>query len=219
MELNAANSIEQTIAVVKALDHQTVGLLCAVAGTAAGSCSIIRSAVAAYFDRGGTAERLYEAILQTYLFAGFPAVIEGLKAARSVANERHIRLASTLDEPYMPGNFFARGVALFGVIYGSSSGRVRRFISSLSPALEQWMLIEGYGKVLSRPAAITLLDRELAAVVALAVGGWYTQLRWHMRAAIALGASSLALEDALACAALVTPAECIIAAQQIVGTL
>lgn len=219
MELNAAHSVEQTIAAAKVLDQATMGLLCAVAGTAAGSRTIISSAVTAYFDHGGAAERLYEAILQTYLFAGFPAAIEGLKAAHTIADKRQISLASALDEPYVPERFLTRGIALFGVIYGNASDRVRQFISSLSPALEQWMLIEGYGKVLSRPAAISLLDRELAAVVALAVGGWQTQLRWHMQAAIALGASSSTLEDALACAALVTPAERIIAAQQLADTL
>ncbi len=58
----------------------------------------------------------------------------------------------------------------------------------VSPELSDWMIDEGYGKVLSRPGP-TELEREIASVVFLAISDHPVQLYSHIRGAKNLGAS------------------------------
>ena len=62
-------------------------------------------------------------------------------------------------------------------------------IRELHPALDTWMIVEGYGKVLSRPA-LDLARRELCVVAACAVGRQDRQLHSHLHGALHAGASA-----------------------------
>jgi 4-carboxymuconolactone decarboxylase len=65
--------------------------------------------------------------------------------------------------------------------------RLRR-IRALHPALDAWMIVEGYGKVLSRPA-LDLARRELCIVAACAASRQDRQLHSHLHGALHAGAS------------------------------
>jgi 4-carboxymuconolactone decarboxylase len=70
----------------------------------------------------------------------------------------------------------------------------------LHPALDAWMITEGYGKVLSRPQ-LDLKRRELCVVAACAAAGQDRQLHSHLHGALNAGATPEAVGavlDALA---------------------
>jgi 4-carboxymuconolactone decarboxylase len=71
---------------------------------------------------------------------------------------------------------------------------LRRNIKRLHPALDEWMIVDGYGKVLSRPG-VDLRTRELCVVAACAVAGQQRQLHSHLHGALNAGA---ALEEVAA---------------------
>ncbi|MFN2432153.1 MAG: carboxymuconolactone decarboxylase family protein [Gemmatimonadota bacterium] len=89
----------------------------------------------------------------------------------------------------------ARGEELCARVYGERYPRLRARMRELHPALDEWMVVEGYGKTLSRPG-LSPAAREICAVAALAARGAARQLEAHLRGATAVG-----LEPALACAA------------------
>jgi len=141
--------------------------------------------------RAGLGRRALEELgLMLRLYAGYPASIEFLRAldhawphaaasrvARTVARRRASQGAG-------------RGEALCRRVYGPEYVRLRRFMQRLHPDLDRWMLTEGYGDTLTRPG-LTLRERELATVAALAALGWAQQLAAHESGAVRVGASPL----------------------------
>ena len=82
-----------------------------------------------------------------------------------------------------------RGEATCRVIYGDHYDKLRANVRDLHPALEAWMVTEGYGRTLSRPG-LPLSLRELCTVVQTAVLATPRQLHSHLLGAIRAGASS-----------------------------
>ncbi len=99
-----------------------------------------------------------EIILQSYLFAGFPRALNAARAWRSIsgtpAPERDIESNASNLEMWRE-----RGLRTCEVIYGDSYEALRRNIKKLHPALDEWMIVDGYGKVLSR-AGVDLRTRD-----------------------------------------------------------
>jgi 4-carboxymuconolactone decarboxylase len=91
-------------------------------------------------------------------------------------------------------------------VYRDTYDALRRNIRGLHPALEAGMLVEGYGRILGRPA-LDLCRRELCTVVQIAVQGARRQLRSHLRGALNAGAAVPAVTEALALARPLVPAE------------
>ncbi len=141
------------------------------------------------------ATELYEIILQSYLFLGYPKAIEGLRALR----ESHPRFKPPerveLNDRSTT-EWRRRGENLCRIVYGSNYERLRQTISALSPDLDDWMVWEGYGKVLSRNGVQPEL-RELCTCAALVVTGDFVQLHSHMRGAIHTGATIGMLREIL----------------------
>ena len=81
-------------------------------------------------------------------------------------------------------------------MYGPFYKRLRHNIRQLHPALDAWMIVEGYGKVLSRPA-LDLRRRELCIVSACALARQDRQLHSHLHGAIHAGASPAEVYGAL----------------------
>src|SRR5262245_15104101 len=72
-------------------------------------------------------------------------------------------------------------------------GRLRENIRALHPLLDEWMVTEGYGKVLSRPG-LDLARRELCIVAACAHTGQDRQLHSHLHGALHAGASAATVD-------------------------
>jgi len=142
---------------------------------------------------GATPARVDEAILQAYLFVGFPAVLGVLGRWRELSPASP---AVTETEPATLEVYRERGEALCRTIYGDAYDSLRANIRGLHPTLDRWMIEEGYGKTLSRPV-LTPIERELCIVALLAAGGWEPQLRSHLLGALNVGATPAAVEGAL----------------------
>jgi 4-carboxymuconolactone decarboxylase len=149
-----------------------------------------------------------EVVLQTHLFAGFPSAINGF-----LALERAWPVAAGSGRKTKPSGgqagagradadrggdgraWRARGERLCRRVYGPTYSRLRARMRELSPALDEWAVVNGYGRTLSRPG-LDAAARELCAVAALVALGVARQLEAHVE-----GAKRLGVERALVVAA------------------
>ena len=81
-----------------------------------------------------------------------------------------------------------RGEATCRVVYGDNYLKLRQNVRALHPALDAWMLIEGYGRTLSRPG-LDLKRREFCVIAQTAVLDTPRQLHSHLRGALHAGAT------------------------------
>ena len=154
--------------------------------TALGRDRVVRREIEAARRAGVDVGDLREAILQTYLFAGFPRVINALWELGGGAG-RESRITDRGP---------ATGERLCRRIYGRDYEPMMRKMRSLSPDLAQWILEEGYGKVLSRPR-FTPRERELMIVPTLAAMRAWRQLPSHVKGARNVGATAAEIRGAV----------------------
>src|SRR5438094_7606373 len=88
-----------------------------------------------------------ELILQSYLFCGLPRSLNAMREWRRLTGEP---ATARVDEG-TPQDRRRRGEATCRLVYGEMYERLRVNIRGLHPELDEWMILEGYGKVLSRP--------------------------------------------------------------------
>jgi len=126
-------------------------------------------------------------LLQSYLFAGFPRTLNAFGVWRELSGERAPSNDPESDIAHA-GAWVDRGEATCRTVYGPVYEALRANIATLHPAIDAWMVVDGYGKVLSRPA-LDLVQRELCIVAACAAAEQMPQLRSHLRGARNCGAS------------------------------
>ena len=163
-----------------ALDEATRLLVRLSAVVTAGSEAEQRAAL------GATANRVApvwveELLLQSYLFAGFPRALNAMREWRRLHPE-----PAAPPSDGAPDRWRADGEQTCAVVYGTFYERLRDNIRHLHPALDEWMIMEGYGKVLSRPG-LDLPRRELCIVAACAAAGQDRQLHSHLHGALNAG--------------------------------
>ena len=128
-----------------------------------------------------------EVIIQSYLFAGFPRALNAARIWRAVSGERAPQ-SDESAEMVNGSDWVERGERTCRTVYGESYELLRENIRELHPALDAWMITDGYGKVLSRPE-LDLRTRELCIVAACAAAGQQRQLHSHLHGALNSGAS------------------------------
>ena len=135
-----------------------------------------------------------ELLLQSYLFCGFPRTLNATREWRRVSQ----RLAPTSDESddLIAEEWRERGEQTCAAVYGAMYDKLRLNVRDLHPALDNWMVVDGYGKALARPG-LDLPRRELCIVAACAAMGQDRQLHSHLRGALNVGVTPGALGDAL----------------------
>lgn len=134
-----------------------------------------------------------EVILQSYLFAGFPRTLNAMREWRRLSG----RDAAAVEEREENiAQWRHRGEETCRAVYGTHYEKLRQNIRALHPALDTWMISEGYGKVLSR-GTLDLVFRELCIVAACAVSGQERQLRSHLLGARNVGASAAEIDGTL----------------------
>lgn len=190
---------------VAVLGDEERALVTLAAVIAAGSEADIRTELTRARENARP-EWLEEVILQSYLFAGFPRTLNAAREWRRVSG----RPAPVSDEGErldLANEWRTRGEETCAIVYGPFYDRLRVNIRGLHPALDAWMIVEGYGKVLSRPA-LDLARRELCIVAACAASRQDRQLHSHLHGALHAGASAAAITDTLAAVSkLVSPDE------------
>lgn len=125
---------------------------------------------------------LYEAVLQTYLFAGYPSALVSLKTL----NLLYGKLKLPPIDKRSGIKIKTDGIKNCRRIYGSSYTKLVSNIKNLSPELSHWFIEEGYGKVLSRNS-LSLKKRELLICSVLATLKFSDQLFSHLRGSHRLG--------------------------------
>ena len=141
-------------------------------------------------------EEVYEALLQLYLFAGFPAALEALRVLSKswpAPTANPIEVAENATKGYELHR--QQGETLYKRVYADNADRVRQEMLKLSPELAAWAVIEGYGKTLSRPG-LDAITRELCIVGILTQLGWERQLFSHLLGARNVGATTEELAEA-----------------------
>jgi 4-carboxymuconolactone decarboxylase len=189
------------------LDGPTRALIRVAAVVAAGTETEVRVALG---DASKSVPHpwIEELLLQTYLFAGFPRALNAFREWRrfvpapqeAVAPKAHVE------------TWLERGAATCRAVYGSMYDKLRGNIQALHPALDSWMIVEGYGKVLSRPG-LDLPRRELCIVAACAALGQDRQLHSHLHGALNVGVAPEAVREAFDALASVVPSARIDAAR------
>lgn len=193
-EMMGGTPARGSMASTSALDTETLSLVRLSGVIAAGTELQVREALtrAAADCRP---EWVEEVVLQSYLFAGFPRALNAAREWRRISG----RSAPATDDGEDFDNasrWRAEGEHTCAIVYGRFYERLRHNIRQLHPALDAWMIVEGYGKVLSRPA-LDLKRREMCVVTACAMARQDRQLHSHLHGAMHAGASPAEVAAAL----------------------
>jgi 4-carboxymuconolactone decarboxylase len=184
---------------------ETRRLVLVAAATALGARDVTRHVLRRVLGEGAPPDLVAEVVLQTYLFAGYPRAINALAELAALAHPAEAPPLDLTAEIGCDRDWLERGEELCRRVYREGYPTLLDLMNRLSPDLGRWMVVEGYGKVLSRP----LLDarrRELAAVGALLVLHVPVQLRAHLRGCLNVGTSPAEVDGALRTAAVLLPA-------------
>ena len=135
--------------------------------------------------------KIYESLLQTYLFAGFPSALISLQIA-----SEYLPFEKTLKiNPNMYKKF---GEINCKRIYGNKFDKLMNNVNGYSSDLAEWLIVEGYGKVLGR-AGLSLQEREICIVAVLTSLKFRNQLYSHINGTFRLKTSIRKIRNVIEC--------------------
>lgn len=182
-------------ATLTGLDAPTRALVTLAAHIATGNEVAIERAAEACRAAAVPALWVDELLLQGLLMLGWPRTLNAARIWRRLAGP-----ASAAEDGSDYGRaaeWRERGEAVCGIVYGPKYERLREYIHELHPALDAWMVTEGYGRTLARPG-LDLARRELCVVAQVAVQGARPQLHSHLRGALNAGAAPAVVAETVA---------------------
>jgi 4-carboxymuconolactone decarboxylase len=149
-------------------------------------------------EDGAPAIWIEELLLSSVLYVGYARTLVAAGVFRRLVPD----LAPGSEESNYDEwrQWVARGEATCRTVYGKHYDQLRHNVRALHPALESWMIVDGYGKTLSRPG-LDLKHREFCSVGMLIPQRVPRQLVAHLRGALNAGASAAELDEVLAIAA------------------
>jgi 4-carboxymuconolactone decarboxylase len=194
---------------VPSLDEPTTALVRLSAVVTAGTEVDVRSALTACTTAATPDGWIEELILQSYLFAGFPRALNAAREWRksqgdspgdspgdSQGEGAAARSPNIDDIPPSLDGWRERGEETCSTVYGRFYEKLRANIAGLHPALDDWMIVDGYGKVLGRPG-LDLARRELCIIAACVAAGQDRQLHSHLHGALHAGAAADVITETL----------------------
>lgn len=177
------------------LDEPTRALVVLAAAIAQGEMSGIRDRTDEAVTAGVPAAWADELLLQSVLMVGWPRALQAAGVWRKAMPE--IAADDDISNDYARHTeWLERGEETCRRIYGDNYARLRENVRGLHPALDLWMVTDGYGRTLSRPG-LDLVRRELCIVAQTAVLNTPRQLHSHLLGALRAGAEIATLEAAL----------------------
>jgi 4-carboxymuconolactone decarboxylase len=136
-----------------------------------------------------------ELLLQSILMVGYPRALIAFTVWRKLSGLPAPE--SDLDQDYArAAEWTRRGEELCVVVYGENYRKLRESVRALHPAVDSWMITEGYGRTLARQG-LDLRRRELCTVAQTAVMEAPRQLHSHLRGALNAGATFGQIEGTL----------------------
>ncbi len=178
------------------LDPATRALVALAAAIAQGEAPEARDRVAEAVATGVSPTWGDELLLQSVLMVGWPRTLVAAALWRKAIGAPPTGGDDDLDYADHP-EWTRRGEATCRTVYGDNYVKLRRNVRELHPALDAWMVTEGYGRTMSRPG-LDLLRRELCVIAQTAVLNTPHQLHSHLRGALHAGASFAMIEATLA---------------------
>jgi 4-carboxymuconolactone decarboxylase len=177
------------------LDPQTRDLVRFAAAIAQGYEPELRERVGPLRSSQVPSEWVEELLLQSVLMVGYPRALIAFTLWRKLGASP--APDTDPDQDYgRAGEWARRGEELCALVYGENYRKLRESVRALHPALDSWMVIEGYGRTLARPG-LDLRRRELCTVAQTAVLEAPRQLHSHLRGALHAGATFGQIEGAL----------------------
>ncbi|TDN63388.1 carboxymuconolactone decarboxylase family protein [Paraburkholderia sp. BL10I2N1] len=149
--------------------------------------------IAGALNVGCTPEEIVELMTHLVVYAGFPAALNGVYAAKAVFGERGVTVSA---EPFASGQTrYADGLACLRAIDGAVGERVIESLKDIAPDLGRFIIEFSFGEVYRRPA-LDLVSRERVTVAALAAMGSATpQLKVHMHGFLNVGGTRAQLVE------------------------
>jgi 4-carboxymuconolactone decarboxylase len=177
------------------LDAETRALLACAGVIAVGQEAALLAGCRQCRAAGVSAVWMDELLLQSVLMVGWPRALNAFAAWRQVGLPPADSAENGADYSRFP-EWHARGEVVCREVYGKNYSRLRKNVRALHPALDAWMVTEGYGKTLGRPG-LDLARRELCIAVQVATQGAERQLHAHLRGARNAGAPEAVITEAL----------------------
>jgi 4-carboxymuconolactone decarboxylase len=177
------------------LDLQTRDLIRFAAAIAQGYEPELREKVGQLRSSQVPVAWIEELLLQSVLMVGYPRALIAFTVWRKFGS---VPAPDTdPDQDYTRAGEWARqGEELCATVYGDNYRKLRVSVRALHPAIDSWMITEGYGRTLARPG-LDLRRRELCTVAQTAVLEAPRQLHSHLRGALNAGATFGQIEGAL----------------------
>ncbi|WP_406509803.1 carboxymuconolactone decarboxylase family protein [Streptomyces sp. NBC_00212] len=161
----------------------TVGALAAM-GNAAPQ---LRFHIDGALNVGVSPAEIVEILIHTAVYAGFPAALNGIGAAREVFEARPDVAATPVDTEPLPGDRYERGLAKLAEVDGHAGDQVVASLRDIAPDLTRYIIEFAFGDIYSR-SALDLKSRELASVaMCTALGTAAPQLRVHIHGFLNVG--------------------------------
>lgn len=180
-----------TTPLLTTLDEPTRALVRLAARIAGGTEGEVREALGRARGDGAPDRWIDELVLQSHLFSGFPRALNAAREWRRLSPG-----PAAAAEEGDATRWRARGEATCAAVYGPMYERLRENIAALDPSLDEWMIVDGYGKVLGRPG-LDLPRRELCIVAACAISHQDRQLHSHLHGALNVGVAPAVLAEAV----------------------
>ncbi|MBY8880460.1 carboxymuconolactone decarboxylase family protein [Actinacidiphila acidipaludis] len=140
---------------------------------------------------GCTRREIVETFIHATVYAGFPAALNALSAAREVFAARPAGEGADDDDLSRPGpadgDRYQRGLEALRAVDGPEGVHVVRSLDDIAPDLGRYLVEYVFGDIYARPG-LDLATRELASVaMCTALGTAGPQLRVHLRAFLNVG--------------------------------
>ena len=136
-----------------------------------------------------------ELLLQSVLMCGYPRALVAFTIWRKFSALPAPESDDDLDYA-QAAEWTRRGEDVCATVYGENYRKLRESIRALHPAVDAWMITEGYGRTLARPG-LDLMRRELCTVAQTCVLESPRQVHSHLRGALNAGASFGQIEGVL----------------------
>lgn len=146
---------------------------------------------------GCSPHEIVELMLHLVVYAGFPAGLNGLFAAQEVFQARGKTASPTAAPVPAQTDRYQAGWQALQRIDGHAGEQVIASLAAIAPDLGRFVIEFAFGDIYGRPG-LTLLQRELATVAALAaLGTAAPQLRVHLHGLLNVGGTPAQMTEVL----------------------
>jgi len=177
------------------LDAPTLALVRIATATATGSEVNLRERMIAARAAGVPGLWVEEVLLQSFLNVGYPLALVAFGIWREVAGPPR-ETGESIAHPEWE-RWTERGTEACAAVYGRTFHKLLLNLRALHPAIEPLVVVDAYGKILSRPGLDTK-RRELCTLAAIAMLDAPRQLHAHLRGALNTGSTREEVDAVLA---------------------